>query len=252
METIPSSETFASETQVEECQSYILRQLQLKGKPTSLRKPQPPGPAITISYQAGSGAHEIAVGIAKLLQPAQPKGSVPWTVFDRHLVEKVLEEHHLPQALAKFMPEDNRSFIKDVIEELVGLRPPSWVMVPEIAETVLYLADMGHVIMVGRGANFITARMPNVFHVRLIASVPARIERVQKLNHMTPGDAAKFISNQDRAGGRYVKSHFHVCKDDNLLYHLVINTDRIPCVDAAALIADGAQRCFSGNVGSRK
>jgi cytidylate kinase len=125
-------------------------------------------------------------------------------------------------------------------------------MVPQIAETVLHLADVGQVILVGRGANFITARMPNVFHVHLIASVPGRIERVQKLNHMTPAEAAKFIKNQDRAGGRYVKSHFHVCKDDDLLYHLVINTDRVPCGDAAALIADGAQRCFSARVGSKK
>ena len=250
MQTMSSGESFASETQMEQCHSYILRQLQLKGKPTG--KPLPPGPAITISYQTGSGAHEIAERMAKLLQATEPKGSISWTVFDRHLVEKVLEEHHLPQALAKFMPEDRRSFIQDVMEELVGLRPPSWVMVPEIAETVLHLADVGRVILVGRGANFITARTPNVFHVRLIASVPARIERVQKLNHMTPGDAAKFIRNQDRAGGRYVKSHFHVCKDDDLLYHLVINTDWITCGDAAALIADGAQKCFSGNVGSRK
>ena len=62
MQTMPSGESFASETQVEQCQSYILRQLEVKWKPTSLRKPLPPGPAITISYQTGSGAG-LAVGL---------------------------------------------------------------------------------------------------------------------------------------------------------------------------------------------
>ena len=75
------------------------------------------------------------------------------------------------------MPEDRRSYIKDVMEELVGLRPPSWVMASQVAETILHLVEAGHVILVGRGASFITARMPNVFHVRLIASLPKRVER---------------------------------------------------------------------------
>ncbi len=35
--------------------------------------------------------------------------------------------------------------------------------------------------------------------------------------------------------------------EDELLYHLVINTDRIPYDEAAMLIADGARRCFKDN-----
>jgi hypothetical protein len=190
--------------------------------------------------------------MAELLQSAEPKGSVPWTVFDRHLVEKALEDHNWPKTLAKFMPEDRRSLIQDVMEELVGLRPPSWVMVPQIAQTVLHLADAGHVILVGRGANFITARMPDVFHVRLIASLPGRIERMRKLNHLTKAEAAALLKKEDRARGRYVKTHFHVSVDNDLLYHLVVNTDRIPCMDTARLIADGARRCFQSDAGSKK
>lgn len=196
-----ATESFAHETQLEQCHSYILRKLQARKKSSIVHGLPPPGPAITISHQAGSGAHEIAGRLAILLQAAEPKRSVSWTVFDRRLVEKVLEEHDLPKALAKFMPEDRRSVIQDIIEELLGVRPPSWVVVPQIAETVLHLADAGHVILVGRGANFITARMPNVFHVRLMASLPKRIARVQKLNQLTPAAAAKLVKQEDRARG---------------------------------------------------
>ncbi len=205
------------------------------------------GPAITISHQTGSGAHEIAERTAELLRSSAPKDTPPWTVLDRQLVEKVLEEHDLPKSLARYMPEDRRSFIQDMMEELVGLRPPSWVMVPRIAETVLHLADAGHVILVGRGANFITARMANVFHVRLIASLPERIKRIERLNHLSPEEAATFIRKKDSARGRYVKSHFHVCVEDILLYDLIINTDRISCRVAARLIADGVRACFQAS-----
>jgi hypothetical protein len=34
--------------------------------------------------------------------------------------------------------------------------------------------------------------------------------------------------------------------DDDLQYHMVINTDRIPPPEAAELLADGARRCFQG------
>jgi hypothetical protein len=232
---------------LEQCKSYIIQQLKRRGF-----QALPPGPAITISHQTGAGAHEIAGRLAKLLHDSEPRKSIAWTVFDRHLVEKVLEDHHLPKSLAKFMPEERRSIIQDLMEQLVGLRPPSWVMVPKIAETVLHLAEAGNVVLVGRGASFITARMPNVFHVRLISSLPGRIERVQKLNHLSPQEAAKFIKNADRARGRNVKTHFHLGIDDDLLYHLVINTDWIPGPDAAQLIADGARRYFSKHFSGRR
>jgi len=236
--------TTLKQSELEAWRSYILSHLEADRKSQSVSRRQSPGPAVTISYQTGSGAHEIAKRLAEVLQEPEPKGSVPWTVFDRHLVEKVLQEHALPKALAKLMPENRRSFIQDIMEELVGLRPPSWVMVPKIAETVLHLADAGHVILVGRGANFITARMPNVFHIRLIASLPKRIERMQKLNDLTPAEATKFVKNEDRSRNRYAKEHFHRSVDDDLSYHLIINTDRIPLSDAAQLIRYGARQCF--------
>ena len=251
MQTNQLTDRFSEKTALELCNSYILRQLQNSKKSLSADAPRQSGPAVTISYQTGAGVHEIAGRLAKHLQADDSTGDVPWTVFDHHLVGKVLEEHHLPQSLAKFMPEDRRSYIQDVIEEFAGVRPPSWVAVPQVTETVLHLADSGRVILVGRGASVITARMPNVFHVRLIAPLPLRIARVQETNHLTKKDAAKFVAKSDRGRGRYAKAHFDVCVDDDLLYHLVINTDRIPIPEAVELISDGARRCFQRGADKR-
>jgi hypothetical protein len=235
------------ETELEDlelCRTYVVSQLEEQERSSALAEWPESGPAITISSQTGAGAHAVARHLARILQEDLPGGSPAWTVFDRQLVEKVLEEHHLPKALAKLMPEDRRSYIKDVMEELVGLRPPSWVMASQVAETILHLVEAGHVILVGRGASFITARMPNVFHVRLIASLPKRVERVQTANGLTAEEAARFVARTDRGRGRYARAHFHGHVEDNLLYHLVINTDRIPCPAAAQLSAAGARQSF--------
>ncbi|MGH7972654.1 MAG: AAA family ATPase [Limisphaerales bacterium] len=214
------------------------------------RAPRPPGPAITITHQTGSGTREIAEKLAQTLQHTEPGGSYAWTVFDRQLVETALEEHHLPKALAKRMPEDKRSYIDDVMDDLFGLRPPSWVLVPQVVETMLRLAVAGHAILIGRGAAVVTQRLPDVFHVRLIGSLPKRIQRVQKLHNLTFEAAAEFVEKEDRGRERYVKANFHTRIDDDLLYHLVVNTDRISHADAVALIAEGAQRCFYSESGA--
>src|SRR5216684_912470 len=65
--------------------------------------------AITISRQAGSGGHTVAEKLRELLQAQESEDSCPWVVFDRNLVEKVLQDHNLPASLAKFMPEDRIS-----------------------------------------------------------------------------------------------------------------------------------------------
>ena len=230
--------------QLQHCHSYLRAELRNRREQPTVAT-RPPGPALTISQQTGAGAHEVAELVAELLHAAEPPGAANWTVFDRELVAKVLEEHDLPQSLAEHMPEDRRTWIQDLMEELVGLRPTSWTMVPKIVETVLHLANSGHVILVGRGANLITARMPRVFHVRLIASLPERMARVERVEHLDPDAAADFIASSDRGHERFVKSHFHVQTEDELLYHLVIHTGRLPLPDAAQLIADGARRCFA-------
>jgi hypothetical protein len=247
MKTAILNHSAPKQLELEACRSYMLSYLETNRNSSLIRGRRQPGPAVTIAYQTGSGAHEIAQRLSGALQTEEPKGTVPWTVFDRHLVEKMLEEHELPKALAKFMPEDRRSFIQDTTEELVGLRPPSWVLVPKIAETILHLADAGHVIIVGRGANFITAHLPHVFHIRLIASLPKRIERVQRLNSLTPEEAAHFIRQEDRSRNRYAREHFHKSVDEALAYDLVLNTDRISFSDAVELIKDGTRRYFDGS-----
>lgn len=208
------------------------------------------GPAVTVSHQTGAGAHEVAQRLTELFQAAEPKGSTPWTVLDRQLVEKALAEHHLPAELAKKMPEDRRSYLDEILDDLFGLRPPSWVLVPQVVETMLQVASAGHVVLIGRGSTVVTARLQNVFHVRLVASLAVRVGRVQARHGSSLEEATRLVEKEDRGRRRYTQANFHTRLENELLYHLVVNTDHLPIVDAAAVIAEAAIRFFRRNTGA--
>jgi hypothetical protein len=135
--------------------------------------------AITISRECGSGAHCVATCLAQYLQPRTPQEPGLWTVFDKNLVERVLEDHDLPSRLAGLMPENRIPELTDALDELLGVHPPVWTFVQQTAETILRLADRGNAILIGRGAHVITSKLSNGFHVRLVGSLESRIEHIR-------------------------------------------------------------------------
>jgi hypothetical protein len=196
--------------------------------------------AITFSRQTGSGAWDIARRLAALLEETGPPHGKPWAVFDRELVERVLEEHDLPAKLAEFMPEDTISYVQNAVEEVLGLHPPVLELVGKTTETIFRLATVGNVILIGRGANLITRRLRHVFHVRLVGSREKRVQRLQRRFQFSEAEARAFIEKTDRGRQRYLKEYFRADIADPLLYDLTINTDRLSAEQAAELIAVAA------------
>ena len=197
-------------------------------------------PAITISRQAGAGAVTIGKLALEILQNRH-RGPVPWTLFDRNLVEKVIADHALPERLRQFMPEDKSGSVNSMIEEALGLHPDLQTLVEDTVDTVLRLASIGNSIIIGRGGNIITARLPNVLHVRLVAPLESRIRRIRRGLNLTDREAALYIRSADRGRERYVKKYFNENTADPLGYHIVLNTGMIPDERAARMIADAAR-----------
>src|SRR5579871_6872971 len=193
---------------------------------------------VTISRQAGTGGHLIAEKLALHLQLHAGEHGTPWMIFDRNLVEKVLEDHHLPPRLAKFMPENRISAMDDTLDELFGLHPPTWTLVEKTGETILRLAELGHVILIGRGASIITHKLDYALHVRLVGALDARAEFFLADRHLDRKAAFELVHREDEGRRRYLKKYFHKDIDDPLLYHLIINTPVIGHTAAAKLIAD--------------
>jgi cytidylate kinase len=163
-----------------------------------------------------------------------------WTVFDKNLAKEVLVEHKLPLDLEKFMVEDTRLPVESIVEELLGLHPNTWWLAQQTTKTILHLASMGRVVMVGRGAEVITQLLPYVFHVRLVAPLSKRIKQAAEFYGLSPNEAAMKVSEEDHARRRYLRRYFDADVDNPLLYHLVINTAKTGLAGVAEIIARSA------------
>lgn len=205
---------------------------------------------VTISRLAGAGSRVVSEALIERLQAETTEDAPPWMIFDQNLVEKVLEDHDLPARLATFMPEDRKSELADALDGLFGQRATSWTLVTKTADTILHLAEIGNVVIIGRGANIITAKIGSAFHVRLVGSLERRIQHLIEYKHLDLAEAKEYARTEDLARKRYVKKYFEADIDDPLLYHLVINTDRVPYEEAARVIAEGISARRSSPAGA--
>jgi len=198
--------------------------------------------AVTISRQAGCGGVIVAEKLANYLQQHSPSPHTAWTVFDRDLMNQVLADHKLPAHLEKFLPEDRVSAIEDTLADIFGVRPTSHTVVQQTAETIMKLAALGNVILVGRGGTIVTAKLPHVLHVRLVAPLDERVERICRDDHKSPAEARKFCLEEEHARARYLKTYYNADINDPLHYHLVINTSRVGYENTARMIGEAVLR----------
>ena len=202
-------------------------------------------PCITISRQTGAGAKPVCEKLINIMDEYSEPEGVKWAFFDKSLIEKVLEDHKLPKQISEFMQEGKYKHLSSVVYELLGLKPAEWTLIHKTTETILQLARMGNVVIVGRGANIITSKLSNAFHIRLVASMEKRIEHMKNLMGFTEKEALNYIKKEDENRKRYLKSYFNVDIEDPLFYHMVVNTDLLTHKGASYLIAEAVVLKFS-------
>lgn len=193
-------------------------------------------PFVTIAREVGAGGTSVAKLVAEKLNNGVNHEGCPWTVFDKSMVAAALEDQDLPKKFAEFMPEKKVSEIKDMIEELAGLHPAQWTLVKKTAEAILHLAQVGNCVLVGRGSNVITKKLPSGVHIRLIGSKKMRLLHTQDFYGLSAEKATKFMDTEDKGRRAFVKEYFGKDINDPTLYDLVINTDNVSYEETANII----------------
>lgn len=195
---------------------------------------RPPGPFVTVSREAGTGVADFANLLASRLDHELP-GEKPWTVFDRNLVETMLKSRSLSPRLAAFLPEDRISDIQASVGEIVGLHPSLWELIQRTNEMMKQLVRAGHVILVGRGANYATAEVAHGVHLRLVAPAEYRAHCKARELDVPVEVALARNAEVDTARRKYVRSVFDADVERPQAYDLVINVARLPLEHAVGL-----------------
>lgn len=207
------------------------------------------GPCITISRETGAGADIISNKLVEIFQKYKKPYLPDWTTFEKNLIQKVLEDHHLPQTLTEVFDEKKYSSILSFASEVLVGQPSVQTLVYKTTKTILSLAEIGNVIIIGRGGNIVTAHLQNAFHIRLVSTIEDRVEHVKQIYGYDTKQAAEFLKKDDQARKNYISTYFHKQIDDPLLYHLTINTHCVNHDHTAEIIADAVMtkfpKCFN-------
>jgi cytidylate kinase len=193
-------------------------------------------PFITISRQVGAEGEAIALRTSQILS-AMNRGAHPWIVVDKDIAERVIEDHHLPKRISSFFTDEQSLSIEEHLEGILGISVPSATMIEKLTQTVIQLAQIGHVIFVGRAAHVITAKFPCAVHVRIMGSFHQRVERVALARGCTVDEAAAEVRRIDHQRHHYVTTQFHSDNDAMENYDMIFNTDRISVEECALLIS---------------
>jgi cytidylate kinase len=121
-------------------------------------------------------------------------------------------------------------------------------------EEILSVAQQGRVLIRGWGAATLLRDLPHVISVRVCASMNFRVSvMMERLGSRDAEAVRDELERFDAANARTLRASFNVEQEDALLYHLVLNTDRLPvdaCVNAVCQLAE--HPCFRDRATTRR
>ena len=220
-----------STTALESRMKPIFASLRLSELPRRERPAEAPAavtPFVTISRQAGAGGTTLGQHLVERLNEVDPDPDRPWTCWDRELVERVANDHHISQELIDSLEDVHRTWLE---EFFTGLSPGDEAGEPDelgvyhrVAATVRALAQFGRVVVVGRGGVCITRNMPGGTHVRLVASMKDRVAFIMRKFNVSQELAAEHVRQLDRNRESFYRRYWPTHPLASEMFTVTLNT----------------------------
>ncbi|MGD2077047.1 MAG: cytidylate kinase-like family protein [Chloroflexota bacterium] len=178
---------------------------------------------ITLSRELGSHGTKIARQTAK---------DLGYQFVDKRTFERILHQYGLVE-----------------FEEVYDSAPGFWArfdranlqVIAMLNKTVLGIARLGDVVILGRGGYAALHDYADVLHVRIQASFPVRVQRIMAAEEIEDiKEAQSLVVSSDKARAMFVKGFYDVDFYTTSQFHLVLDTGVVPTVRAAAWIAEAA------------
>jgi cytidylate kinase len=85
-------------------------------------------------------------------------------------------------------------------------------------------ARTGNVVIFGHGAQFILAQQPGVLHVRFVAPLPFRVERVMRRAGLNRAEAERRVREEDQRRANYIRQFYGADWHAPDPFHMILNT----------------------------
>lgn len=175
---------------------------------------------ITLSRQTASLGDEIGKTVAEKLR---------YDFVDKQKIGNALENLGLPaHDVERF---DDK---KPTIWQSLSLHKKKFIFALRAA--IYDFARDGNVVIVGRGGQALLQDIPGTLHVRIVAPVRKRVQRLMDQMGYDKEKSEQFILHNDRDSSGFIHSFFDIDWDDENIYDIVINTKTMSVATAASLI----------------
>jgi cytidylate kinase len=195
-------------------------------------------PFVTISREYGCGGFEVAERLSTILN-TEYKFKSPWAAYDKQVLESVMEDMGICQCLADTLTASARKSLTEFLQTAFSDFPSQLSVFKKLVETIILLAENGHVVIVGRAGNVITRDMKSGFHVRLVADLEWRIERIASMFRISRHEAREMIAKKSKERDSYMKKYVRFDTADPHNYHMLVNDSLYSTEEAARLIIEG-------------
>jgi len=199
-------------------------------------------PFITVSREYGVGAFYLSEKIVQVINQKY-KNAHDWAAYDRRLLDNIISDLGLSKSLAETLTDNARTKMTDLLQTSFSSFPPQVAVYRKLVETIRTLAITGNVVLVGRAGNIITRDMVKGFHVRLVAPMHTRIEKISERFKVSHKEAETMIIEKDSKRDGFIKEYVKFDNTDPLNYHLVVNLGHMSDDEAAVLIVESMKAC---------
>jgi cytidylate kinase len=192
-------------------------------------------PFVTVAREPGSGGAPIAKMVAEKLG---------FEFVDEQIVNEIATSTKLRKEIIHTVDEKTRSRIEDIVHSILN---PEYIddvkYITELTKVVLAYAHKGHVVIFGRGANFITPFAKGL-HVNIVAPYEVRVQRAMRYEGFNRDKAEEVIAQIERERKEFVRQYFE--RDPNRInaYDLTLNTTSYEFNNAADLVVEAFYRKF--------
>ncbi|MFA5837160.1 MAG: cytidylate kinase-like family protein [Bellilinea sp.] len=183
---------------------------------------------ITISRQLGSLGFQVGQAVAAKLN---------YRLVWRDLINQAAIRSGAPEIALAMIDELN----------LLGLTPSTDqfnAYFRVVGQVIHELAAAGGIVIVGRAGQVVLRDEPRALHVRVIASLDVRIQRIASYRGIPPEAARAQIEASDRTRKSYLRRAYQANLEDTSLYDLILNTSRMSLTTAAEIISHAAMQPF--------
>lgn len=193
-------------------------------------------PFITIAREPGSGGAPIARAVALKLG---------FECIDEQIIDEIAQSTKRRKEIIKIVDEKTRSKIEDIVHSALN---PDYIddlrYVTELSKIILAYALKGKVVILGRGANFITP-LAKGLHVNITAPYETRVKRAMEYEGFTRERAEEVISQVEKERKNFVKQYIGRDPSKMNSYDITLNTQYFRVDEARDVIAEAFYRKFS-------